>query len=178
MVKYYYLVAQLPTLIFDKEPLITIVSFLDEADKWLSNRNFRILSEVKLDALSIGAQGNYLWKRYSEFEASLRNDIAGFRKARKSGQDYKTTFLPVSMIKDGNPLEIEKKLMKYRWDFLGEMEFGHYFDLEVLVLFYLKLQILQRLSIFQKETGLQRFRNTTSVSLGKADEAEESQDAD
>ena len=39
MDKYIYFVTQLPTLLFDQKPLISIENFLIEAEKWLTEKD-------------------------------------------------------------------------------------------------------------------------------------------
>jgi hypothetical protein len=77
----------------------------------------------------------------------------------------------MQLIKDGNPLDIELKLMKYRWDWLEEREFGHYSDLDFFILYYLKLQLLQRVASFKKELGEEAFEKLIKQNLENTDEA-------
>ena len=44
MDKYYYLVSQLPLLVFDKETYLTTDSFLEEAEKWMSPSDYAVLA--------------------------------------------------------------------------------------------------------------------------------------
>ena len=68
----------------------------------------------------------------------------------------------MALLKEGNPLEIEKKLLLHRWELIEEKEKTHYFDLGFLILYYIKLQILRRLSLFDKEEGRQVFEGIVS----------------
>ena len=104
-------------------------------------------------------------KTFKTFEANLRTDIAEWRKAQKLKQDFKPESFPASVIKEGNPLEIEKRFMEMRWSFIEEMEREHNFDLGVLLLYYLKLQILRRLFTFNKEEGLKKFQKLYEVNV-------------
>ena len=61
--------------------------------------------------------------------------------------------------------EVEKKLLEWRWNFIEELSTYHYFDLEFLVLYLLKLQILEKLSLFDKERGLEKFKKTISIEI-------------
>jgi len=40
--------------------------------------------------------------------------------------------------------EAEKSLDEARWKFLDELSFGHYFDLDILIVYVLKLLLLER----------------------------------
>ena len=49
MDKYYYFVSQLPFLTFGQESYIDRERFLDEARKWLSDKDFSMISNVSLN---------------------------------------------------------------------------------------------------------------------------------
>ena len=165
MDKYYYFVAQLPMLFYGKESDITSEHFLDEAKKWLSNKDYNILSRISVDDFDVKAKSNKVLTAFKIYESNIRTDIAMWRKAKKIDQDYKPSTFAPSIIKEGNPLEIEKKLLELRWAFLDEMEREHNFDLGFLILYYLKLQILKRLFTFNKEKGLNKFQKFYEVSI-------------
>jgi len=56
-----------------------------------------------------------------------------------------------------NPLEAESLLNRARWQFLEQLEVGHYFDVERLVVYSLKLQLLERIALYDREKGRERF---------------------
>src|SRR4030042_3819537 len=153
MANHYYLVSQLPMLAFERDPGITTVSFLDEAHKWMSGPDYRTLSQCILMDTSARKTGSGLFRTYREFERQFRQELASWRKARKVNQEVKLSF-SAALVKEGNPLEVEKKLLKHRWDIIEMLTFGHLFDLDFLCAFYLKLQILPRFSLFTREKGL------------------------
>jgi len=163
MDKYYYFVSQLPMLSFDKETYITIDGFLQEAKKWLSQNDYITLSAVNIADVSLEKNNKKVLKEYKQFEFQLRTDILQWREALQSGQEHKPNLFPVSIVKDGNPLEVEKKLLLLRWDFIDEIEREHHFDLGYLIIYYLKLQILYKLVSFDKEQGLKTFQNICEV---------------
>ena len=157
MDKYYYLVAQLPQLIFDRPNDFSAGQFLEEAEKWLNRRDYITVASVKLDGTAPFERGPRVWQAYKQFEAIFRREIALWREARHNRQEYKPESFPVSMVRDGNPLSIEVALLRYRWDFLEAMEKEHHFDINILILYFLKLQILSRLARFDKETGQRHY---------------------
>ena len=165
MDKYYYIVSQLPMLFFDKETYMTIDYLIEEAQKWLSPADFDILSRVDMNDISIDKKGPKLWQQYKEYEFQFRDELALWRKSLKIGQEFKPISFPLSLVKEGNPLEVERKLLKRRWDFIEALEQDHHFDLEFLIFYYLKLQILHRLSIFNKEKGMEIFQNISRVTI-------------
>ncbi len=165
MDKYYYVISQLPMLFFGKEPDLSIKYFLDESRKWLSARDYRILARVNINEIEQYPKGPEVLRIYQNFEYQLRNDIAHWREAQKKDIEYKPSNFPLSVIKEGNPLEIELKFMQLRWAFIDEIEREHHFDLGMLVLYYLKLQLLQRYFTFNKEEGLKKFQKLYEVNI-------------
>jgi len=165
MDKYYYLITQLPMLFLGKETPMTIAYFLDESKKWMSEKDFSLLSQVDINNFSVEKKEHPVSKMFKQFEYQLRHDMAMWRKAKQQNLDYKPLCFPVSVLKDGNPLEIEKRFMELRWTFIDELERNHHFDLGMLILYYLKLQILRRLFTFNKETGFKTFQKLYEVAL-------------
>ena len=161
MDNYYYCISQLPMLFFESEAFPTIVNFLQETEKWLSPVDYAVLSRADMDDVNLDGKGPEVVQKYKEFEFDLRGDLALWRANR----EHRTASFPLSLITEGTPLEIERNLLKLRWDFVEEMETGHHFDLEALVLFFLKLQILRRLSRFEKEKGLVAFQRLCEVEI-------------
>jgi len=157
MDKYYYMVSQLPQLTFNRPDHYSQERFLEEAEKWLNRRDYITVSSVKLDGTAPFNRGPRVWQAYKQFETMFRNDLALWREARHDQQEYKPESFPVSMVREGNPLSIEIGLLRYRWDFLDAMEKEHHFDINILILYFLKLQILSRLARFDKEMGRQHY---------------------
>jgi hypothetical protein len=164
MDRYYYLVAQLPGLQFEREPLISGEVFLEEAGKWLGRSALETLRQVHLYDLSPEPTPSALYNRFKAFERDFRAELAGWRRALREETDLKLSF-PSSLVREGNPLEVERKLLKYRWDRLEEEERGHYFDLETLIVYHLKLQILARLAGYDGERGFRVFRTIKPILL-------------
>jgi hypothetical protein len=153
MDKHYYLIAQLPMLSFDREMPVSVEEFLRTSRRWLSRRELRWLALANLKRYEPEQRGPRVWQDYQQFEYRFRTDLAAWRESRRSDQEYKPTGFPVALVREGNPLEIEKKLLRHRWITLDAMEKEHHFDLGFLIIYYLKLQILQRLTLFRKEEG-------------------------
>ncbi len=163
MDKYYYLIAELPALFFGKEPGISVEKFLEEAQNWMDAKDYQVLSQVDLNDFAADKKLDQVYDQFRAFESSIRSDIGLWREAQKRDQEYKPANFSVSTIKEGNPLEIELRFMEIRWQFIDELEREHHFDLGFLILYYLKLQILQRYFIFNKEQGLKKFQKLCEV---------------
>ncbi len=57
-----------------------------------------------------------------------------------------------------NPLDAELLLNNARWQFIEELSAGHFFDLEFLVAYRLKLQLQERRAMFEEEKGFAAYR--------------------
>lgn len=165
MDKYYYMVSQLPLLYMERPSPMSIKEFMGEARKWLNPRDYAALARIDLFDTSVDEDGPRLWREYKRFEFDFRSDLSLWRKAHREGEEYKPESFPLSLVREGNPLEVEKKLLEHRWNFLEEKETEHHFDLEFLILYYLKLQILRRLSLFDSEKGMAAFQEISRVRL-------------
>jgi len=163
MDKYVYLIAQLPALVFDKMSYMNIPVFLEEAGKWMTRRDLQKLQSVVLLDPVVEETHPKVIRRVQQFENRIRTDLAEWRQAAKKRTEAKPESFSVSILKEGNPLEVEKKLLHLRWQVIESMEPDHHFDLDFLMLYYLKLQILQKLSEYDKEKGMERFQKISKV---------------
>ena len=163
------MVAQLPALVFDREPEMDVPAFLEEAQKWLRRHDLKVLMDVDAFELKLISKGPAVLKAYRAFEFGLRHALAEWRRSRKSGEELRMPGFPLSLVKEGHPLDVEKNLLKYRWDFIEAMESDHDFDLECLILYYLKLQILQRLGAFDQEKGIAAYDDIVAAVMKDKD---------
>ena len=166
MDKYYYLISSLPLLKFTEKPFITSKDFIVEAEKWLSEEDFIILSKADVNNFLKDKKDTSLLKEWKQFEHSIREELVLFRRAKRKDVEYRIRRDLSSVIQESsNPLEIERRLLFLRWDFLEEHELEHFFDLDFLIIYYLKLQILERLASFNKERGKERFESRSLVEI-------------
>jgi len=165
MDRYYYIASQLPFLQMNLDTDFNQEKFFYEAEKWLTSKDYQQLEEADINNTKSLTSDTSIVSKYKVFETNLRNELVAWRKAKKGGYEHKTTLIPQNLLKEGNPLEIEKKLLHLRWDFIEEQGLEHYFDWEFLVLYNYKLQILERLNSFNKDLGLEKFKQYTEVSI-------------
>ncbi|MCX6559455.1 MAG: DUF2764 family protein [Candidatus Aminicenantes bacterium] len=158
--RYYYLVAQLPGLRFGREPGISLPAFLAETGKWLGRKAMETVRQAALFDLSDEPGPSSLLNRIKSFERDFRTELAAWRQARLDGRDLRTSF-PPGLVREGDPLEVERRLLRFRWDRLEEEAQGHHFDLEAVLIYHLKLQILVRLAVFDAIRGLEAYRDLT-----------------
>ncbi|MFA6617518.1 MAG: DUF2764 family protein [Candidatus Neomarinimicrobiota bacterium] len=173
MDKYIYFAASMPTLRWGAEQqYMTEKDFLEEAEKLMSETDFQHIKNTLVNDYE-PKEIKGVYSDFLTFENRLRTELAEYRKATKEGFEYKFSLLPAQLLKDANPLEIELKLIKFRWDWLEEREFSHYSDLDFFVLYYLKLQLLKRMNSFKQEIGEKAFEELIKVNIENTEEASE-----
>lgn len=158
---YYYLVSSLPYLEFEKEISVSAGDFIFECEKWLGGRDLEILHGVNIDSIGLDVKDSFVVKEWKEFNKGLKEDLAGVRRSKKSlvGEKVSSAYPAGSVsryreiFEENTPLLMEKKMERIRWDFIEWYESWYDFDINRLVLYLLKLQILERLAGFNKEKG-------------------------
>ena len=99
--------------------------------------------------------------KWANFEIALRNELARSRARRNKIDPLKFVRLPdspeahishvaMTAYRSTSILEAEKILDLERWNFLEFLSFGHYFDFDFLLIYALKLKILERWDKIQK----------------------------
>ena len=169
MSKYYYLVASLPYLKLKGEMPITTDFFLDECKKWLSDEDWKMLLSAEVHCQEGRCEDTQVLKEWKEFDLSLREKLAEIREAQKTGEEARVEEFLKSALDQPTPLLKERALAKVRLDFIDEASFGHFFDINWLVLYFLKLQILERLSKFNKDKGEEIFYKLCEVVYEQAE---------
>jgi len=165
MDKYYYFASELPLLKFTQATYIKRDYFLQEAGKWLSSKDFMVLSGADINDVSLKNHSFSVLIEYKIFERGLRDELRLWREALRTNRECAISPDLRKALTQGNPLDIEKNLLQLRWNFIEEKEEGHYFDLEFLILYFLKVQIIERLFTFNKEKGMAKFEKLCEVHL-------------
>ncbi|MFO8052381.1 MAG: DUF2764 family protein [Candidatus Omnitrophota bacterium] len=166
MDKYYYLITQLPFLKFGEQNHLNKDSFLEEAKKWLTESDFKKLQKADIDDLEKRTKAGFL-QEYKKFELTLRKELAAYRENKKKQQEYQPKEVLKKSLLEGNPLEVEKKLLYYRWQQIEESSKDYVFNLEAIIAYFLKLQILEKVLSFDKEKGTKKFDSLTEVEDAK-----------
>jgi hypothetical protein len=165
MDRYYYIASQLPFLQLTGESEYNQEKFFAEAKKWLSSKDYQQLKAADVNNTKEALSDFRIVRQYKEFEKSLRKELTAWRKAKQEGYEHKTTLVPQNILKESNPLEIEVKLLQLRWDYLEELGLDHYFDMEFLLLYNYKLQLLKRIKSFDKDRGMEKYKQYTEVGI-------------
>jgi len=132
---------------------------------FLSAGDYEGLLNSTLDG--IGTSG--ICKAYGEWERSLRNDLVKLR-AKKRNLDadehyrenppvYGTARIAAEAVMMDSPLKAELYLDRRRWLKIDELATRHFFDIEFIRSYRMKLLILERRSKFDAELGFKAYRN-------------------
>ena len=170
--QYYYVITSLPYLSLGEEPYIRKDDFLADCKSYLKRTDFNMLESVSLfDAEENDVHPGVI-RRFFRWERGIRNVLVRLRAKslglepdefiRDEIVEHSQTLLAEDAFNANSPLMAEEILNKARWRYLDELEFGHYFDIERLVIFFIKLQILERISSFDDEDGMERLNAIVS----------------
>lgn len=143
-----YLMTSLPSLSLGQVPPITIDEFNDDAKRQLSARHFKALQSVDIQNLNteVGI------KSISSFIKSIKEDLSEAREAKEQSRQVKIERMPNSVLL-GNPLEREMNIMQWQWEELQDIEAGKTFTLTEVLVYKLKLQLVERLYSFDENKG-------------------------
>jgi len=169
--QYYYFSASLPTISFDTRNAMPVEDFLKSCEEMLSPRdNLLVHSVLAKDKL---VANNLVCQQWDHFEEGLRNELA-FSRAKSFGKDpakhvrservgdVEWEDLTARLMKEEDPLVAQKMLDTKRWQVLDDLELGHYFDLEKILIYGLKLQICERYQQILSDKGkenLEAYKN-------------------
>ena len=159
---YIYLISSLPMLNFSAKAPFSLEDFFTRCKNLIPEKEFEILCSVcKQDSYFLVTQSSDSLKQWANFEIALRNELVRARASRKKIDPLKFLRLPdwpqaeishlaMAAYRSTSILEAEKILDQARWNFLEALSLGHYFDFDYLLIYGLKLTILERWDKIQK----------------------------
>lgn len=165
MAQYYYTVAALPHLSFDVPPPLSLEEFRALCKDTLTETDWEILRQTSLFGEEV--ERNDLLTRWHRWEQAFRSELGRLRAA-KLGMDSdsiprivpesgKIPELARAALMESSPAAAEQLILKSFWEVLEELEVNHFFDLEKLLVYYLKLQILHLRAQRNREEGVKNF---------------------
>jgi len=94
-------------------------------------------------------------KQWLHFDTTLRNELVRLRAARRhiDASQYlrhdgyaasELAHIALAAVRNPSVAEGEKSLDQERWKALDEFSFGHFFDLDALIIYAYKLRLLER----------------------------------
>jgi len=152
---YIYLISSLPMLHFGLKPPISFERFIRLCQGLLSEEDIEILKVCAQQNIHDYKTGQPTLNKWRVFDTALRNELVKIRAGRKKVEALKylrqdgytepyISHLALNAHRNPSILEGEKSLDLERWRFLEELSTGHYFDIDFLIVYVLKLLILEK----------------------------------
>ena len=176
MAQYYYLVSTLPMLPLESDTHPSESMFLDACAARMSASDYSSLIHTRLYIEADYQPRTPVQKWWYTQELALRNALVRVRAAalnrdpeeniRRSsaGEDLGDDPAVIGVVREAysqeSPLRQEERLLQYRRRLLEEVSVGHFFDLDALVIYYLKLKVLERRASFDQDAGASAFDTT------------------
>ncbi|AJA89941.1 hypothetical protein OY14_00460 [Borreliella chilensis] len=162
---YYYVLSSLPYIDLKSPKNYSVSDFLNNVEISLSKKDFNFLKgllEFKVDKGK-----SRVVDLFFDFEDTIRYTLAALR-AEKLGlskdfylesvyfSSYYLIILRNICLKESS-FEIELDLDLLKWQFLTNLEVGHEFDFEKIIIYFLKLRLFLRHNLFKEKLGIQNF---------------------
>lgn len=167
--RYFYFAASLPMISgIDSECPMTTETFLNRCGQLLSREDSEVLSLVLAeDGQPVPSAGPQV-RRIVEANRDFRNSLVWFRAVRAGrdpldylrGDRFNDPFwaeIANRALKMANLLEGKRLIDRTRWQALDDLVMGHFFDLEWIIVYGLKLKILERYQEIRSPKGGQMF---------------------
>lgn len=173
---YYYFVSSLPSINFDGRPPFSLEAFLEDCRRLLSSNDYISMVNVLSDAPERSSFNNKTIKAALELYRQFHNISAALRATRagKNPLDYirgemaqNTRIIEFiqQASKQDNLYEAEKIIDRAKWGFLDEIAQGQYFNFECVVIYGLKLKMLERYEGLRSAKGAEEYQRFKSMDL-------------
>lgn len=165
MKSFFYTLAALKTIRLGEKAPVSEEDFLKFAEDTIDQKSYKILLKCRWGLTE--PTGFSFADRILSREKDLRFELAKARIIKlpfdlsldleASADSYMLLEQVRAVIALESPLDAERYLDQLRWNYLEEIGARHYFDLEALVIYYFKLQLVLRQEKFQEELGRDSF---------------------
>jgi len=141
---------------FASKPPLSLNDFLKHCAELIPKQDLGLIKQVvSTDAYLLDVSGPGILLKWKEFDLTLRNELVKARAVRKKVDparflrseahfDINITHIAQASLRHTSILEAERYLDLERWKMLDQASCGHYFDLDFLLVYALKLVILER----------------------------------
>jgi len=141
---------------FGMRPPFSSQDFLEECRDLIPEKDFTTLSGLpKTEEATLSQIGQPIIKAWIAFDTNLRNELVKVRSSYRHTDPAKylrpdgytgiaTAHLALEAHKNTSLLEAERFLDQQRWKALEELQAGHFFDLEFIIIYAYQLRILER----------------------------------
>jgi hypothetical protein len=165
-------------LMWDSDKFMTESEFLYACESTVAEKDFETLKASLLIPVQGAAVTNPVLKSWYDWENTLRSELVKLRAAKKGTDAEKyisdnpgeagVVEIAREAFNQNSPLDGEKILDQARWDYLDMLEAGHMFDIGKLIIYYLKLQLLNRRAVLNKDKGQQEYEKIYADILAAA----------
>lgn len=160
MVDAVYLISSLPTLTCGCVPPISEEEFMHDVAMQLSKNAINMVNCADIKTTNWESLVGKL-SSFVDLMSDLQKDKAAIRTAKKQKQAPKVGTLPKTVVNE-NPLDREKSIMQMQWDELTSLEAGDPFSFNHVLIYKLKLQLIQRLHSFDSQKGAAIFASVVN----------------
>ena len=179
MASYYYLMAQLPSIMPQADPPMSFAHFKELALRFLNEKDAAVLEQITLvpprEAVHTSSP---LVNEWIAFEQELRFSLEQMRAARlrrevrAPASGIPTSAFDVGAIVRGlanidDPLEAERYLLKARLTAAEQLCKLHFYDREAVFGYGIVLLLSERASKFEMETGRAEYHIIYTQILGE-----------
>lgn len=173
---YYYFAASLPMIDFDNKPPFSVENYLEDCLRLLSRNDFELMNELLTQKELPEYTDDQVVNAWIKFYEGFWNELT-WQRAKRAGKDPESFIRSRAnadsrqaeviqrALKEVDLLEAERILDRFRWEFLNELEKGQFFNFGFLVIYGLKLKILEKYQRIQSSQGQEIFEEIKKVDL-------------
>jgi hypothetical protein len=154
-------------LFYDSESAPSLEEFLLTCRPLVSPQDYILLESASTTDFTAGEVSCRTLDLWRSWEITLRNELLRLR-AKNLGRDVQISAVDAAValgpqgiareaFSQESPLQAEDTLNRARWRYLDELESGHFFDIDKILIYALRLQILQRKALFDEQKGREMF---------------------
>lgn len=181
MSQYYYSVAALPALRLEETPVYSSARFAEQCAVDVSPADLALILSARVwpDSTAVSADGPAVLRAWYAHVADLQRYLGAARASklgwdaselpRAAGIDPSIAESARQLVAEEDPARAEAALLRLLWSLLDTLEVGHYFDVEKLIIYYLRLQLVERRqTLIDVEAGQAEFKrqyNTVAETL-------------
>jgi hypothetical protein len=153
---YPYLMSSLPMLHFGMHPPLSSEKLLEICHGLIPENDYTILSSLNLVEEKAPEEATQVTiRQWLCFDTTLRNELVKLRATRRHIDAVRylrhdgyaagdLAHIALAAIRNPSVIEGERFLDQERWKVLEEFSFGHFFDLDALIVYAYKLRLLER----------------------------------
>ena len=152
---YIYLISSLPMLHFGTKPPFSFARFVSMCHSLIPDEDIDMIKTITLDGAYSYKGEQPTLRKWRSFDTALRNELVRIRAGRKHidpskflrGEDeaeISINHIAINAVRNPSILEGERMLDQARWHTLDEFSIGHYFDIDILIIYAIKLLMLEK----------------------------------